>query len=966
MSHIAMDVDMNSEDSEDSEEDIYASTREPVPILAPSADILPRLKTLAAHFTSKYNVGPSFFVRVPGRVNLIGEHIDYCGYAVLPMAIEQNILIAYATTKDNEIHLTNVDPKYKDFRCSFENVGSCISDDSESGSAWYKYFLCGVKETVEMMDRFRLPPRMRPKGILAAVWGNIIPNSGLSSSSALVSATFLSVIHSNKRHFATFSARAEKHIGTQGGGMDQTVAFSAKAGNAKLIEFFSNNGELSHRASDVTLTEGAVFVIAHSQAYHNKASTADYNLRVAECRLAAQMIAEKRNIKEIFKSYAHQESCTYSWNMGPNMDSNMECAQRLITIQETLRLDLDEMVTVVMTELHEEPNGSNNPPRAIVASMASRTPGNSDSFDGVLYLVKRQIDKKPVTVHESEYAGKTHHVLIRLINGDKASRYSVDRRELPQNERTADNSTAGAAIVARKQLCARALASPVSRRYYELLEMSHIAIVDKEENIGDSIKDYVPILAPSADILPRLKTLAAHFTSKYNVEPSFFVRVPGRVNLIGEHIDYCGYAVLPMAIEQNILIAVATSKDNEIHLTNVDPKYKDFRCSFENVESCISDSESGSAWYKYFLCGVKGALEAIPATSVPTGILAAVWGNIPPNSGLSSSSALVSAALLSVIHASQRELATLSARAERHIGTQGGGMDQAIAFLAKAGKAKLIEFPSDEPLRATDVTLTESAVFVIAHSQAYHNKASTADYNLRVAECRLAAQMIAKKRNMKEIFKSYVYRSNMGPNMDSSMDSSMDSNMDPNMDWSKYWESVQSLMAIQEILRLDLDEMVTVVMTELHEEPYTIDEICESLGMNYEQLKKRTPLVKAGRVRAFCRINKENPRYDTCRGDKTLQELGNLMSESHTTILVWMRSSKGPCFAVHLALDSQEQGNWGGCIVALVDKNRVQQFVENLREYLCQNSTKDRAELEDIVFPTSPNDGAVIYTVPTL
>lgn len=72
-----------------------------------------------------------------------------------------------------------------------------------------------------------------------------------------------------------------------------------------------------------------------------------------------------------------------------------------------------------------------------------------------------------------------------------------------------------------------------------------------------------------------------------------------------------------------------------------------------HFSSCISDSESGPAWYKYFLCGVKGALEVIPAESVPTGILVAVWGNIPPNSGLSSSSALVSAALLSVVHASQ-------------------------------------------------------------------------------------------------------------------------------------------------------------------------------------------------------------------------------------------------------------------------------------------------------------------------
>jgi len=40
--------------------------------------------------------------------------------------------------------------------------------------------------------------------------------------------------------------------------------------------------------------------------------------------------------------------------------------------------------------------------------------------------------------------------------------------------------------------------------------------------------DLVPILAPTTDILPRLKILAAHFIIKYNIEPSFIVRVPGR------------------------------------------------------------------------------------------------------------------------------------------------------------------------------------------------------------------------------------------------------------------------------------------------------------------------------------------------------------------------------------------------------------------------------------------------------
>ena len=48
---------------------------------------------------------------------------------------------------------------------------------------------------------------------------------------------------------------------------------------------------------------------------------------------------------------------------------------------------------------------------------------------------------------------------------------------------------------------------------------------------------------------PRYENLARRFRELYGVRPAFYCRAPGRVNIIGEHIDYCGYSVLPAALE---------------------------------------------------------------------------------------------------------------------------------------------------------------------------------------------------------------------------------------------------------------------------------------------------------------------------------------------------------------------------------------------------------------------------------
>lgn len=74
----------------------------------------PRYSSLKKRFQKLYGSAPQFYGRAPGRVNIIGEHIDYCGYSVLPAAIEQDFIMAYRIVApgevgDDKISLANID-----------------------------------------------------------------------------------------------------------------------------------------------------------------------------------------------------------------------------------------------------------------------------------------------------------------------------------------------------------------------------------------------------------------------------------------------------------------------------------------------------------------------------------------------------------------------------------------------------------------------------------------------------------------------------------------------------------------------------------------------------------------------------------------------------------------------------------------------------------------------------------------
>ena len=89
---------------------------------------------------------PQFYVRAPGRVNIIGEHIDYCGYSVLPAALEQDFIMAYVTVPEgepgcDEIKLANLEAAtYEAVTLSTDPYQKMWED-----AHFVNYFLCGYK-----------------------------------------------------------------------------------------------------------------------------------------------------------------------------------------------------------------------------------------------------------------------------------------------------------------------------------------------------------------------------------------------------------------------------------------------------------------------------------------------------------------------------------------------------------------------------------------------------------------------------------------------------------------------------------------------------------------------------------------------------------------------------------------------------------------------------------------------------
>ncbi len=201
--------------------------------------------------------------------------------------------------------------------------------------------------------------------------------------------------------------------------------------------------------------------------------------------------------------------------------------------------------------------------------------------------------------------------------------------------------------------------------------------------------------------------------------------VPGRVNLIGEHIDYHQLPVLPMAIQRKVSLAFEPRLDSLIQVSSAGFGHREFSLD-------QPDPFPAGDWGNY----LKAAVQMINRRwTLTRGVAAAVTSDLPLAAGLSSSSALLTGFALALlrangIHPSIPELMELLPEGEQFVGTRGGGMDHAAVLASHADSALLIHFA---PLTLEAIPIPADWVFLVAHSMTIAEKSGAikGEYNAR-------------------------------------------------------------------------------------------------------------------------------------------------------------------------------------------------------------------------------------------
>jgi len=216
------------------------------------------------------------------------------------------------------------------------------------------------------------------------------------------------------------------------------------------------------------------------------------------------------------------------------------------------------------------------------------------------------------------------------------------------------------------------------------------------------------------------------FQTLYKEEP-IITRSPGRVNIIGEHLDYNEGYVLPAAIDKAIYVGISKRSDDQIHLHSVDYK--------ENYQVSLNEIRPTKTWATYIL-GVTDQL--IKRGHKLSGFNVVLDGDVPVGAGLSSSAALECAAAFALnelfsLGLEKIEMVKIAQKAEHAFaGVMVGIMDMFASMFGKKDHVIKLDCRSLEyeykPLKL------EGYKVVLFNTNVEHSLASS-EYNTRRKQC---------------------------------------------------------------------------------------------------------------------------------------------------------------------------------------------------------------------------------------
>ncbi len=253
------------------------------------------------------------------------------------------------------------------------------------------------------------------------------------------------------------------------------------------------------------------------------------------------------------------------------------------------------------------------------------------------------------------------------------------------------------------------------------------------------------------------------FVEKFGDKKVVITRSPGRVNLLGRHIDHRGGGINVMATDKDIVFVVSPREDDMVNITNVDSLFPDKTFSigstlgdkkYEKWLDFLGDErvvrerkESKGCWSNYIKSAVIRA--QFDNEEALCGMNIAASGMIPMAAGLSSSSSIVVATMeaivaLNCLNISDDDFISLCGEGEWFVGSRGGAGDHAAMKCGRTGKIVHLEF---KPFKVgASAFFSDDYSVIVANSMIMAKKSeeSKDKYNAKVASYEFAFMLIKR------------------------------------------------------------------------------------------------------------------------------------------------------------------------------------------------------------------------------